>query len=221
MARFLAFAIATGAMLVAPLGCESGDPIGNSGSSRIAPTVSGADTTRVVYIGKLVDTDAVIAISASGNDVVAYICGGATTFATTTRWFPHTEWASDQPTLRMSSDGWTLDLVRDAQGISGSASDGTGKRYAITAHPTRPETMAGLYAVVDEGCRTGVVVMQDRAEDAPTFQGTWCNNKGAFEQVTPVRPYDRWAGRVAVTVHVGGENRMLYAANFSPFVQSR
>ena len=166
-----------------------------------------------VYVGSLEGTDAVVAVVVEGSDVVAYVCGGAKTLATHTRWFTGTR--QDDGPIRIETDGWALAGAFDGTRVEGTLAGDHQAPQKWTAQRVRPDTLAGLYAVTDEGCRTGLVVRQD-SEEEPSFQGAWCNRAGMHMQVTPLRPYDKRADLIAVSVHVDDQDRHLYVAPFSP-----
>jgi hypothetical protein len=151
-------------------------------------------------VGTLAGTDAVVGIVSRGSHVSFYLCGGASTYGTLTHWFGGTltngslhATTTDGPTL-------TLDGTLDADGVTGTLTISGGEVRTWTAHPVNTGTLEGLYATIDDGCRTGVVVTQSSAAQPPSVQGTWCNAADEHLQVTPMHPVQLVDGALAVQV---------------------
>ncbi len=169
-----------------------------------------------VYVGTVFGTDAVVAVVIEGSNVIAYVCGGAKTLASHTRWFSGTGDASAP--IRLSTDDWTFAATASGSVARGTLTHGSDAPLTWTAQLTDPTTLAGLYATTDDGCRTGVVITQTNAAEVPLFQGAWCNRAGARMQVTPLRPYVKLHDRLAVSVHLSDRDhdRRLFVTPVSP-----
>lgn len=136
------------------------------------------------YAGRVDGTDIAFAVTvdAETREVVLYVCGGADTFDRYSKWYQGSLDADDTVALS-SKDGATARLSVTADGVDGSVFELDGTVLELAA-PIAPEGSAiGLYDVVDEGCRTGVIVVSD-----DDVQGTWCSEEGIFAQVTPISP---------------------------------
>jgi hypothetical protein len=135
-------------------------------------------------VGTLVGTDAVVGASTAGGLVTFYVCGGAGSIDTATRWFVGAGDASGAFTLKR--DGWTV--TGDLGQGSGEVTSPEGETRAWNTHPATPSTLEGLYSTMDSGCRTGAVILQPDASAPPRLQGAWCDDGGQFAQVTPILP---------------------------------
>lgn len=156
------------------VGCGSADGSDGRGDGTLASSKS--------FVGAVSGTDAVIAVSESDGRWVAYVCGGPLTYSTLTRWFqgeldPHASLAELGATHRTD----TFAATREGDWVRGTLND-----YAFEARAidVRASKIAGLYSVVDSGCRTGLIAIP--GSDA--MQGVWCDGAGNFEQVTPIHP---------------------------------
>lgn len=150
-----------------------------------------------MFTGRLETADSVVGVvvSAQGN-VDAYVCGGATTFATHSRWFS----GSLSPSVALlDADGFQLSVAprQESATITLVAPDGT--KHSIEALRADPGSRSALYeSAADSTCHWGAVVMDDGGAE-PNIFGTWCHRPSAvapgepeeiFAQVTPVKPID-------------------------------
>lgn len=172
-----------------------------------------------VYTGTLPGTDAVFALSWSGNDVVSYVCGGDETYATMSRWFcgePGT--GSGGPYFYRQFDGWVLDVSIGDATLEGTLQAPSGEVYPVSARAAPEGTIAGLYAPSEVGgCETGVVVRQRTADDTPVVQGTSCEHD-RFEQVTPVLPVALTDGQLQVVVRRAAGEETLWVRPVQPIL---
>ena len=173
---------------------------------------AGGDVVDDVAVGTVIGTDAVIGRVSDGEKVTFYVCGGATTYSTLTRWFSGPDDASGAVSLE--KDGWQV--VSDAGGHSGRIIPPDGPALAFEGHAAGFGTAEGLYGVVDSGCRTGAVVLDPPGAKAPRVQGAWCGSDGAkFAQVIPILPGDISSGGIAVRVDVDGVRKDLFVVPLS------
>jgi hypothetical protein len=173
---------------------------------------AGGATVDDVAVGTVLGTDAVIGRISDGEKVTFYVCGGATTYSTMTRWFSGPDDASGAVSL--VKDGWQV--IADAGGHSGRIIPPEGPELAFEGHAARFGTAEGLYGAVDSGCRTGAVVLDPQGAAAPTVQGAWCGSDGArFAQVIPILPGDISSGGIAVRVSVDGIRKDLFVVPLS------
>jgi hypothetical protein len=162
-------------------------------------TTSDVDPVASVAVGRIEDSDAVVALVRDGDGIVLYVCGGAATLDDWTRWFH-----GDAGTVVPGANGWTVEI--DDSEPSGVVRDPEGEPHEFVATPV--SGTAGLYTAVDASCRTGVVVDADLAA-----QGVWCDDLGHFAQVTPVTPIDAQGFRVRVALPEGGHDLTVERAS--------
>jgi hypothetical protein len=137
----------------------------------------GSEAPSAVTIGRAIGHDTRLAVIEIDGRTLAYVCGGPSSYATHSRWF---RGASTDGVLE--SEGWRLRLHGERPTLE-TPSSGPSIEFESNA-PVREDSMAGLYATMDRGCRTGVIVSEDEG-GTPAIQGTWCDESGNFEQVEP------------------------------------
>jgi hypothetical protein len=157
----------------------------------------GTTTPTKVFAGPIDQSDIVIGVVIHGSSVALYSCGGASTYATASRWFIG---SLDTGTFSLTKEGWTATgVVSDAK-VTGTL---VSPDHATTLTWSTPlyadNDGSGLYEVVATGgCMTGVVVWS--AGGTLKTQGTWCDGSGSFEQVIPVTPAEVKATGFAIDV---------------------
>lgn len=179
----------------------------------LASATAGCDQS-FTWVGPVEGTDAVAAITVEEGEVRAYVCGGPTTYSTLTHWFEGSV-ENGNAFEAISDDQVLYGYVGDDFAYGVMSGSGAGDFY-FDARPVEGG-IAGLYAVEDSGCSTGVIVWDD-GDDEPSLQGTWCDSLGNFAQVTPVYPIGRIDGAIHVQVDLGflGEDlRDLYVTPIS------
>ncbi|WP_433929116.1 hypothetical protein AB3662_36470 [Sorangium cellulosum] len=134
-------------------------------------------------VGTVDGSDAVVAVVRGEGEVTLYVCGGASSYATMTRWFDGP--AEANGAFSLSNGGWTARA--EPGGDAGTLRSPDGAELAFRVRPAALDRAEGLYAAVDSGCRTGVVVHTPEGAEAPALQGTWCGDGDRFAQVTPIR----------------------------------
>lgn len=171
------------------------------------------------YVGKLDGSDALVAVTVAGNDVVAYSCGGPLTIHVHTRWYRGT--VSEDSVELSSEDGATGIIKFVGDGVSGSLVQPDGQELALIDTALQgSDTASALFSVVDEGCRTGVIVKQDSAEDTAEVQGAWCGPAAVgdedeiFSQVTPITPIE--VGLTSLKIEVVDIDKELTAVLVDP-----
>jgi hypothetical protein len=150
------------------------------------------------YVGKVTDSgsDAVVGMVSDGERVQFYLCGGPSTYETLTHWFQGP--VAKDGTFRIESGGF--EATGDITAGKGEVKTDDGKTLSWTVRAAKGEE-EGLYAAMDGSCRTGAVVGDFDGDGAVDLQGTWCNGKDIFAQVTPIRPLEVTAiGTIAVQV---------------------
>jgi hypothetical protein len=175
----------------------------------IVSSCAGDSEPRVAsYVGGVTAGDAKIAlvVDEEAGRFVLYVCGGDATYATHTRWFAG---EIADATIEANKDGWSIAGDVWSDGAMGSLVDPSGNRIQWSAGIAGGTTISGLYDTMDEGCRTGVIVIDD-GRGAPIVQGTWCNADGLREQVTPISPVALTDRGIEVAVEVAGVERRLF-----------
>lgn len=122
----------------------------------------------------------------------------------------------DAASLQLQGAGWRAELARTADELTGTITDDAGASQDITAAVAAEGTIAGLYAVDDAGCKTGVVVVQSSTAEVPLVQGAWCDGSGMIAQVTPAAPAALRDGGLDVEVVLPGETRRLFVSPLAP-----
>lgn len=191
-----------------------------------------------LYVGEAAGSDAVIAVTIADSEIVAYVCGGATSYTTQSKWYRGQLPASDSTlspadsTVSLSTvslvakDGTTMLLSFDADGVPAKGTVGDASAELSKLRSANPDDVRGLYSAVDQGCRTGVIVFGD--PQSPRIQGTWCSTVrgpdieggtlSIFAQVTPILPVTLDAsGGLRVRVEPPGVSRDLVTLPFHPY----
>ena len=169
---------------------------------------------RELYVGRVDESDAAVALVRSDTQWAAYVCGGPSSLSSLTAWFQGAL-ATRASTAGVSAE---VDEKRLQATITASDARGTlevsGAEVAFTADRVAGGA-AGLFQIVESGCRTGLIVPPP---DLGTPQGVYCAVKSAegraipsvFEQVTPILPIDPGGRAVPVRVGDGTPARILY-----------
>lgn len=157
----------------------------------------GDEAVAPAYVGKVTNpgADAVVGMVSDGERVQLYLCGGPATYATLTRWFQGPVAADG--TFTIESGGFTA--TGDLGAGAGQVETDDGQTLSWSVQRAADE-LSGLYAAMDGACRTGAVIGDFDGDGALDLQGTWCNGKDIFAQVTPIRPLVETVRGVAVDV---------------------
>jgi hypothetical protein len=174
-----------------------------------AESVDPAPVSAPLYVGNVSGIDALLAVVVDGEELVAYVCGGSSSFATHSRWFRAPAGDAREREIDLENDGLSLVGSLDGSGARGELREADGTIRSWTAAALHGG-VAGLYAVEDEGCLTGVIVGASEEGADPPAQGTWCNAAGERAQVTPLRPILLQDRGFEVSVTVGGKSRQLF-----------
>lgn len=149
------------------------------------------------FTGRLETADSVVGLAMSAKgDVDVYVCGGATTFATHSRWFSGSI-ASNEASFETAGVRLDLTLRGEKADIILTTPDGT--VHSTVADKAGSESRSALYeSTTDNACRWGAIVVDDGSAEPNVF-GTWCHRttpvasgepEDIFAQVTPVQPID-------------------------------
>ena len=161
--------------------------VAGCGDEKVAP----------VYVGKVAESDAVVAAVSDGEHVAFYLCGGAETYATHTRWF---KGAIDEGgAFSIENDGFVA--KGDLTSQSGTVKIAAGETWAWSLRPAEGE-IEGLYEAMDGSCRTGAVAADFDGDGVVDLQGTWCDGQSRFAQVTPITPVAVTDRGIGVSVQI-------------------
>ena len=184
------------AVVVAAAGCASSPVAG--------------EPTDGTYVGAVQGSDAWITVVVRGNDAAVYACGGAASFSTVSRWYVGTRAGQ---AVTVSKDGWTATATVSGGHAVGKLTPPTGAPLAFDVGRAHANTLDGLYAVTDQGKRTGVIVRQDPG-GSPAVQGAWFGpTLDAVAQVTPILPVAKSGFDVEFVS--GGQTRRLTVVPFA------
>lgn len=175
------------------------------------------EPTLRTFIGTLEGTDAVVAFVQDREDWVGYVCGGASTYMTLTRWYAgRVERLGDSERITGSEPDAGVSGTLAEHSVDGvlMGRDGLEHRFRAELADAQSDRLVGLFAVVDSGCRTGLVAMPSLAGSASTTQGVWCDGAGRFAQVTPIQPIEY--GDRGLAVRITEDLRQLYLLPASP-----
>jgi len=148
-------------------------------------------------VGVIEDTDAVVGIVTSADQVTFYVCGGDKTYSTMTRWFSGPVSAGGAGGTTLSKGGWKV--TAGAGFNRGALITPQGKSLPWSARPVVAGSAEGLYGAFDSGCRTGAVVTGSGRGADPRLQGTWCDGK-RYAQVIPILPVVRVGDGIPVRI---------------------
>lgn len=180
---------------------------------------SSPEVSEGTYVGKLDGSDALVAVTVAGNDVVAYACGGALTISVHTRWYSGT---LDGDSVELTSDDGASGIIKfSGKTVSGNLVQPDGQVLTLFDTALRgSDTASALFSVVDEGCRTGVIVKEDSPGAGAFVQGAWCgpaavgSEDDIFSQVTPITPIE--AGLTSLKIEVDAMDKELTAVLVNP-----
>lgn len=136
-------------------------------------------------VGTAASSDVVFAAVVE-DDISVYVCGGATTFATHTRWFRDVA-LGDDGSFEATLDGWTITGTADDDAITAELVGPADESLDLDGRAAREDTLEGLYTQTLDGCATGLVM---RAGEGGEYlsQGTWCSDQNEFAQVIVLEP---------------------------------
>jgi hypothetical protein len=165
-----------------------------------------------VYVGAVGD-DASLALAVQGAAVAVYACGADPTRDEYPRWVTMGTYADGARVALTRDDGWRFEGAWSDGAASGALvrPDGTTLTWLGAAAPRG--SLDGLYAALDAGCTSGVIVMGGAA--APLVRGAWCDAAGDVRQITPLLPLTIEGGRLAVEVASDGAPKRLDVAPVS------
>lgn len=176
------------------------------------------------YVGELEGTDALIGFAIEqdpgeeAEHVAAYICGGAQTLITHTRWFGGVSGPADS----LEKDGWRIDIAEQSEALlRGSVVPPTGQGAAIAFELARATAeLSAIYTLLDGDCRAGAIVIDGEDQNGetsaePVFQGARCAVQNV-SQVTPILPLALNAEGLEVEIDADGASRRVNVVPLLP-----
>lgn len=157
----------------------------------------GDETLAPTYVGRVEGTDEVVAAVTNGDEVALYLCGGATTYATHSRWFKGT--LDEGGAFTAAKDGFTA--TGSLSSGKGTITTAAGETLTWSMRPAKGE-LEGLYESNADSCRTGAVASDLDGDGVLEVQGTWCGGGNIFAQVTPILPIYVSERGIGVSVNV-------------------
>jgi hypothetical protein len=168
-----------------------------------------------VFVGEVTGSDARVGVVATDHSARVFFCGGDTSVATMTRWFPSVPIDATRGDLAPlgATGGWSIAGQVDDTGVSGSVTVAGGPVFSFHADPVTTGTIAGLYEAPGPCGKVGLIVAQGSASEAPVGQGACVPASGGAspEQVNPIHPIER-AGDGTIAVEVEGAQLPVHAA---------
>jgi hypothetical protein len=166
-----------------------------------------------VYVGRVEGSDVALAVVVDGDQVVAYVCGGARTFDSHTAWFRGPRTAGGASAELVGPRG-SLRFVWGDADAEGVFVDANGQSFRWQIARVSEEARAGLYDRSEPGCRAGAIVLDDRGGES-SVQGVACDAAGRRSQVTPIMPL---LGRPedGLSLRLRAQSRVLLARPVRP-----
>jgi hypothetical protein len=141
--------------------------------AEVAPASMGAPVF-ARWVGVVEETDVRAAVVAGKGKARLYFCGGAQSYATTTRWFDI--WFDGGEHVEFEQDAWRVHAHLTGQGLVGEIELGDGVIRTLRAQLVAPGTLAGLYEGKAACGHVGLIVTQDTKSEAPAAQGACTND---------------------------------------------
>jgi hypothetical protein len=154
--------------------------VGGCGAA-VTPAPLGA-----VYVGRVEGSDLALAVVVDGEQLVAYVCGGARTFDSHTAWYRGARTPGGASAELVGPRG-ALRLVWGDSDAEGVFVDANGQSFRWQIARVSEGSRAGLYDRSEPGCRAGAIVLDERGAES-SVQGVACDPAGRRSQVTPIMP---------------------------------
>jgi hypothetical protein len=168
------------------------------------------DVAPSVYVGALgADGDASLAVAVQDGYVAVYACGSDSARDAYPRWVS-TGTYTDESHVTLTRGQWRFDGAWGGATASGALVGPDGVAMPWSGIAARPGSLDGLYAALDSGCMSGVIVMN--GDSAPVVRGAWCDAAGDVRQINPILPLTLEGTRLAVEVAAGAAPRRLNVA---------
>jgi len=147
------------------------------------------------WVGQVEDTDVRVGIVADSAHALLFFCGGASSFATATRWF---SLDIGEGTAKFEDETWHVDARLEPNRVSGEVTRDDGVVRPFSAQRVAPDTLAGLYEGQASCGRLGLIVIQPNQTAPIEAQGACVGPGHAPEQVNPILPVAQDNGEIPV-----------------------
>lgn len=172
-----------------------------------------------VLVGAVEGSDIAVGAIIADRRARMFFCGGATSYASATHWFPLVELDLDDDADagfdQTSADGFAVRgsllgaTLRGEYTAKGEASQ------QFSAHPVQEGTLAGLYEGMSDCGRVGLIATQARPKGPVHAQGACVGPGHLPEQVNPILPVTLAAdGTIGVELVIddGTQDARVHAA---------
>ena len=195
---------------------KSDEPIENhvgqdSGARAIDEVMPSPNRSRYCWVGSVDQTDVRVALLVGTGKARLFFCGGAGSYATTTRWFDIAYDGSEH--IDFTEQAWRIHAHLFGTRFTGKVVLGDGVERSLDADRTSAETLAGLYEGTAECGRLGLIVTQATPDAVPASQGACTSDSGApIQQVDAVAPLAAEAGKIRVHLPSADDATLLLQA---------
>ena len=184
-------------------GCAAGtEPAGPR-----EPSSGDRGVVAVRWVGAVEETDVRVAVIAGSGKARVYFCGGAESYAASTRWFDVFYDGGEH--LEFEEDDWQIHAHLTLGGLIGEVELGNDVTRSVLAAEVEPSSLAGLYEGRADCGRLGLIVTQATKDALPTAQAACTNSTGKSQQVHPITPITSEAGKIRVRTPGGGGDATL------------
>jgi hypothetical protein len=163
-------------------------------------------------VGTVDDSDSrVAAVIDNGEVARLFFCGGATSYATATKWI--VVMIAADGGLDFEDGGWKVHGTLTKSALSGTVEQNSQSRR-FSALRVEPDTIAGLYEGTADCGRVGLIVAQPDKDADPVGQGACVGDGHDPEQVNPILPVALQDS--AIQVKIGEMETGVHAAAPAP-----
>jgi hypothetical protein len=149
-------------------------------------------------VGAVDDSDIQLgAVIENADSARLFFCGGATSYATATRWILLPVAADGG--FEFDDSGWMVRGTLEHAALSGTVEQNGESRH-FSARKIATGTIAGLYEGAADCGRVGLIVTQPDSKADPAGQGACVGDGHPPEQVNPILPVSLDAGAIRVKV---------------------
>lgn len=197
-------------------GCGAGSDPG-SPSSPDSGHLDVADSRGIWrWVGAVEETDVRMAVLVGMGRARLYFCGGADSYATTTRWFNVGFDGGEH--LEFQEDDWRVHGHLAMRSVSGEVELGDDVTRMFSAELVAADTIAGLYEGKADCGRLGLIVSQADKDALPTAQGACVDTaEQQTQRVSPIAPIASETGKIQVrTPGDSDATLLLMAATLEP-----
>jgi hypothetical protein len=196
------FALLLAAFSIALAGCSSDKDAGHDDEHDHDPPPQEAGVPSdlpMVFVGKVTDTDARVAIVAGVfPDARAYFCGRGDSVGSMTHWF---NTLTDETDGGLLSDGYGWNGVLSDDVFVGTFTNDEGMHYPFDARRVAKNTIEGLYEATAPCGTIGFIVTRNESGELEAQGACSGQDVSDAKQVNPSGPIERAAdGTIAVEV---------------------